>query len=204
MKGYSVSGFNWLGIAAGALMIFLPFAGVWWSGSLGAGALEVALSPFDLRISVFGSHLSIFLVELFLLAARITFIIAGALLILGSIWTRRWWSGPLMRFGVMKPFWSVLGLVIILAAGSILVNMVLPMIISSMSGGQGPGLALSVPFIVGSSVSTISIQNVTITAPVTFSLTQSFWLAVVTAGFGIAARIYHRRFGEPEGAKSKR
>jgi hypothetical protein len=194
---------NWPGLAAGALMLVLPFAGAWWVGSLGTGAIEIALSPFDMRISAFGTQMSLLLVDLFLLATKITFIIAGVFLVLASAFPRRWWSRPLMRFGVMKPFWSVIGLVITLAVVSIIVNMILPHIISGFSGGAAGGLRLSIPFVVGASSSTFTISNATITAPVTFSLTGTFWFAAVTAGVGIVARIYHRMFREDTEEKKK-
>ncbi|MDI6643320.1 MAG: hypothetical protein QMD95_04660, partial [Candidatus Hodarchaeaceae archaeon] len=58
---------------------------------------------------------------------------------------------------------------------------------------------INIPYIAGTATSTISLGgNVSITAPVTLSLTGVFWIAVAVAVLGIVARIYHRRFAPPE------
>jgi len=59
---------------------------------------------------------------------------------------------------------------------------------------------IRLPYVVGGPVaSTIQVQNaVTITAPITFSLTGVFWLAVATGILGIIARVYNRSLAPPE------
>jgi len=201
MKGITLSSFNWPGLITGLLMIILPFAGAWWIATVGTGAVEIALSPFNLRVSLLGTQLSFLLVDIFLLATRIMFMIAGVFLILGSLWTWKWWSRPLVRFGVMKPFWSAVGLVIMLAIGFFVISIIMPMLPAFMDESIPLNFTLQLPFVIGTSVSTISMQNVTISAPTMFSFTLTFWLAVATAAVGIAARIYHRRFKAPEKTK---
>ncbi|GAI08947.1 unnamed protein product, partial [marine sediment metagenome] len=41
---------NWFGLVAGALMLLLPFLGPWWSATVGTGAMDLALSPYEGRI----------------------------------------------------------------------------------------------------------------------------------------------------------
>jgi hypothetical protein len=45
---------NWFGIAASVLMLLLPFLGFWWVGTIGTGAMEIGLSPFDINMSMLG------------------------------------------------------------------------------------------------------------------------------------------------------
>ena len=194
---------NWFGLVTGVLVLVLPFLGPWWVGTAGRGAMVVALSPFDVSVSLVGQPLQSSLVSLFLLAAKITFVIAGIFMILASLFPNRWWSKRLFNFGVMKPFWSIIGLIALLLIGAIIFNMVLPKLLPSMVSGEGNAVVqISVPYISGTTVSSIQVGDaVTITAPVTFSLTGIFWLAVVTSILGIIARIYHRRFTPSERAR---
>jgi hypothetical protein len=197
---------NWFGLVTGILMLLLPFLGPWWVGSAGR-AMEIALSPFDINVSILGLSIHSSMVGFFLLAAKITFIIAGVFMLLSSIFPKRWWSKRLFKFGIMKPFWSIISLVALLLIGAIIVNTVLPSVLTSMMGGAGGenvAVQMSIPYISGSTASTIQIGNAaTVTAPITFSLTGIFWLAVATGILGIIGRIYYRRFETPEETTSR-
>ncbi|MBC7219672.1 MAG: hypothetical protein H5T49_06055 [Hadesarchaea archaeon] len=189
---------NFIGIAAGVLMVALPFLGPWWMAVVGTGAIEIALSPFDLSMLVFGQSIHSDLVDLFLLASKIVMIIAGILLLLGSLSPRSWWSGRLVRFGVMKPFWAVVGMVVAVVVGAFLINNVLPNLLSNAIPG-GASIQITVPYLVGSASATIQMgSQASITAPISLSLMPAFWVAVVAAVLGIAARINHRRFKKAE------
>ena len=266
-----LSSMNWFGLVAGVLVLVLPFLGPWWIGRAGTGAMEIALSPFDVNMSLVCQPVQSSLVGFFLLAAKITFIIAGVFMLLSSIFPKQWWSKRLLGFGVMKPFsyviFFIFPLVIVALAANILLPSLLPSMLSGTTGLQinaiippivlivvfvvsiyvlytlfsrllskisreteksqlkgnilltsifiamlvlgavtypsippPPAQAnLSVPYVVGTATSTIQIQNAaTITAPITFSLTEIFWLAVATGILGIIARIYQGRFLTPE------
>lgn len=200
-----LSSINWFGVIAGVFMLALPFMGPWWIGRAGTGAMEIALSPFDLNASFMGQPLSSSLVGLFLLFAKISMLIAGTFMILGSIFTKQWWSRQLVRFGVMKPFWMIIMLMVMLLIGTVIFNSVLPGVISGMAseaGGSAGGAvqtSINIPYISGTATSTIALgSNVAITAPVTLSLTGTFGVAVFVAALCIVARIYHRRFTRSE------
>lgn len=185
---------NYIGLAAGILMVALPFLGPWWMTTVGTGAIEITLSPFDLSISVFGHPIHSQLVDILLLASKITMIISGVFLILGSLSSGSWWSGRLVRFGVMKPFWAVVGIVVVLVVGSFLVNNVLPNLIANIVP-DGASVNITVPYLVGSSSAVIQMgSQASIVAPIGMSLMPAFWVAILTAILGIAARVNHRRF----------
>jgi len=262
---------NWFGLIAGALVLALPFLGPWWVGRVGTGAMEIALSPFDMNMSLFGLPIQSSMVSLFLLAAKIAFVIAGIFMILASLFPKEWWSKRLFKFGVMKPFSNVIFFMVPLVIGALLANTLLASLLSSMLGGttglqinaiilpivltvvfivsvyalytlfsrllskisreaeksrlKGNILLTSIfiamlvlgavtypsipappaqvnirlPYVVGTATSTIQVQNAaTITAPIAFSLTWVFWLAVATGILGIIARIYNRSLAPPE------
>ncbi|MEW6222679.1 MAG: hypothetical protein AB1476_05175 [Candidatus Hadarchaeota archaeon] len=144
--------FNWFGIAAGIMMLALPFMGPWWTGTVGTGALSVGLSPFDLQASLGSTPLQSPLVGFFLLATKITFLIGGTFLILSSIFPKSWWSRSLMGFGVMKPFSSAVFFLLPLIIGALAANILLPSILPSLWGGAGGfqinSLILPIVFIV--------------------------------------------------------
>jgi len=186
---------NFLGLIAGVLMIALPFLGPWWIAKVGTGAIEIALSPFDMSISVLGQQIQSDIVALFLLAEAIAMIIAGVFMVLASVAPRSWWSKRLFRFGVMKPFWAVVILIILVVAGAFVVNNILPSFLSNMVSGTGASIQLEVPYLVGTANSVIQAgSQIMITAPINLSLAMPFWVAVAVAVLGIAARINHRKY----------
>lgn len=183
---------NWFGIATGVLMIVLPFLGAWWQATVGTGALQLGFSPFYYHVAILGQPITSSLVGFFILAAKLTVIIGGGLMIVGSLTTDRWWGKKLMRFGAMKVFWFVIMLIGLLLVGAFLANNFLPDMLSNMAGG-GASIQLDIPYVIGTSTSSIQAQNATISAPITASLTFEFVIAVITAGLGIVTRIYHGR-----------
>jgi MFS family permease len=196
----SFSKMNLFGLIAGALMLALPFLGPWWSATVGTGAMDIALSPFDYNISLLGQPISSTLVGYFLLAAKLSVVIGGALMIAGSVGAERWWGRRLVRFGAMKVFWMVIGLILLLVLGAFFLNSLLPSLIAGMVPRSGGAvMQFNVPYVEGTTVSTIQIGDAaTVTAPITASLTWNFWVAILVAALGVAARIYHRRFVTPE------
>ena len=188
---------NLFGIIAGILMLALPFMGPWWRATVGTGAADVALSPFDYDVSLLEQPITSTLIGYFLLAARLSVVIGGALMIAGSVGPKRWWGRRLVRFGAMRVFWMIIGLIAILLVGAVFVNNILP----SFLGGiveEEVAMQLNLPYVTGATTSSIQVgDTATITAPITASLTEIFWVAVLVAALGVAARIYHRRFVKP-------
>jgi uncharacterized membrane protein len=95
----------------------------------------------------------------------------------------------------MRPFWSVVKLLIMVVIGTLVLTFLVPVLISSFVGGVQT--EMDIPYFSGSGDVTIGSDQFTIHAPVTLELTGAFWFATVTAGLGIAARIYRRRIALP-------
>jgi len=88
----------------------------------------------------------------------------------------------------------IIGLIALLLVGAFFLNSILPSFLGGMVG-EDVAMQLNVPYVTGTTTSTIQVGDVaTVTAPITTSLTNIFWVAVVAAALGVAARIYHRRF----------
>jgi hypothetical protein len=191
---------NWLGVIAGIMMIVMPLTGAWWNLRIGTGAIDVATSPYDVRITALGQPMSSDLVTYTCLGVKISLVLAGIFLLLASLFVEKWWSKRLLKFGVMKVFWMVIGLVVMLLIMSIVVNKVLPNYVSELRG-------FSIPTISGSSTSTLTMGSggtqTIISIPISMGLTGSFVFAIVAAVFGVLARIYHRRLVPPEEKKKK-
>jgi hypothetical protein len=140
---------NWFGVAASALMLLIPFLGVWWVGTIGTGAIEIGLSPFDMRMSVLDVPVQSDLIVFFLIAAKISFVIAGLFMLFSSIFPRKWWSKRLFNFGVMTPFSYVVFFILSLVIVSFAANTIVPSVLSSMSGeGGGFNIDIIIPPIV--------------------------------------------------------
>jgi hypothetical protein len=192
---------NWIGVVAGVLMLTLPFMGPWWRAEVGTDAMNLAFSPFHYSADFLGLPITSTLVGYFILAAQLTVVIGGALLLTGSLMTDRWWGKKLMRFGAMKVFWMMIMFLVVMLLGAFAMNEFLPNMMSDMA--EGGSVQVNVPYIAGSTTSTIQMEGATITAPITASLTGVFWVAVLTASLGLGARIYHGRLMKKLGVSTE-
>ncbi len=175
---------NPAGLAAGALMLLLPFLGPWWRASLGE-MVEVQLSPFTYRVSILGESLSSRLADYLLFGVRLSVVLGGALLLAGSLFPNRWWSRRLVRFGAMKVLWLVVSLVCLLVLAAAVLNRVVP----SMLGEKSANIHFSIPYLSGSSAVEISAEGMEARAPMDLSFTWIFWLAVAVGALGVIARV---------------
>lgn len=188
---------NWVGLAAGVLMLILPFMGAWWKAIVGEGALEMAFSPFFYKIDIVGASLTSSLVGYFILAAQLTVLIGGGLMIAGSLTANQWWGEKLVRWGAMKVVWMLVMLLVVLVGGALFMNKLLPSLLSGMMGDLS--MNLSLPYLVGTGKASILTKDaVRISGSVTAELTSSFWLAAVTAGLGIGTRFYQSKVIEKQ------
>jgi len=181
---------NLIGVVAGVLMIALPFAGPWWRLTVGTGAVDVAFSPFKINMTALGQPIESTLARYVCFGVALTVIIAGIFILLASLLPKRWWSNRLLRFGATKVLWMVVVLLVLVTLMALVVN---KFIVAKMPELEG----FSMPYISGSTTSTLHVGDATITLPIAVSLAWPFVLAIVTAAFGLAARIYHRRFVKP-------
>jgi ABC-type phosphate transport system permease subunit len=195
---------NWFGISFGVLMLILPFAGYWWRAEVGRGAASLSISPFNFDVNVVGVQIQSTLLYYILLFTKISFLIAGVFAILGSLFADRWWANRLIRFGVMKPFWNVITLVVVLMAGTFFVNMALPGIVSWMVKEGTSEIQLRMPFLSGTSESLITVDGSTVRTTLKVGFQMPLVLAIVVAALGILTKIYQKRFAKEEPLRHKK
>lgn len=187
------SSVNWIGLVAGVLMLIVPFRGAWWRAVVGTGALKMSFSPFYYEVVFAGQEITSQLVGFFILAAQLTVLVGGGLMIVGSLTATRWWGKRLVEWGSMKVVWMLVSIIVLVVLGALFANEFLPSLLSSF-GGEETSTQFSLPYLIGSGQAEIVVDGkVTINAPMTAELTSSFWLTVVAAIFGVGAKIYHGR-----------
>lgn len=179
---------NWFGLVAGVFMlVFGILAPAWWRVTFGGEAVVMEYSPFNVSMTALGASMTSTLVSFVCIGARITISIAGVLAILGSLFTKQWWSRKLIKFGSLKLMWMIITLVVIAAIGPVVAGY----LASQMASGVN--LQLSLPTLSGGSTITAQMGPATLSAPITMELTGAFFFAIATAVLGIIARIYHRK-----------
>lgn len=198
------SSINWPGLLAGVLMLILPFLGVWWKAAVGGSAFKLAISPFKYEVLLAGKSVTSALISYFIIAAKLTVIIGGVFMVIGSLTARLWWGKKILGWGTMKVFWMMVSLLVIVTIGALLANKFLPSMISGMIG-DGGSINLNIPYLVGNGHVILNHEEgVTISGPIATSLTYSFGLAVVTAALGLVTKIYQGRIiEEPEKAEEE-
>jgi len=187
---------NWIGVIAGILMIALPFAGPWWRLTIGTEAVDVATSPFNVNITALGQPVESTLVRYVCFGVALTVIIAGLFMLFASLLPERWWSKRLIHFGATKVLWMVVFFIAAVTLMALVANKLLPGMSPELSG-------FSMPYISGSTVSTLTMEDVRVTMPITASINGAFILAVVVAILGVGTRIYQRRFLPPKIAEKR-
>jgi hypothetical protein len=169
---------------AGILMIVLAALGTaWWWINVGGGAVTADISPFNVSLTALGSSITSPLISYLCLGVRLLMLVAGGLMLLGSLLPRRWWSRKLVKFGSTKLLWMIIMLVVMVILATFTANKFL--------SSEFPGLEL--PYISGSTTATFSMEEATATVPISMGLTPTFFLVIVIAGLALSARIYHGR-----------
>lgn len=187
---------NWVGLVAGVLMIILPFMGVWWQFIAGSAVLKFSFSPFAYEILIINQEISSMLIDYVVLAAKLTVVIGGVFMIVGSIASSRWWGRKLLSWGALKVLWMMVSLIVLVVIGTFFMNEFLPSLISKSAPGN-TSLEFSLPYLLGSGHVGFDISEaVELLLPVKAKFTSSFWLALLTVGFGVGARFYNGKIKE--------
>lgn len=181
-----MSRMNLPGIIAGLLTIVLPFIGAWWQLTLGTDAVIVYAAPFEVKTVIFGETMVSPFFWWFCLGLKLGVMYVGVVLLAGSVFTgsnrHTAIAEELVRFGSSK----LMYLVVMFVAGLIIMTL-----LANQSSGIVP-FRLHLPYLVGSEVVEVSIEQMRVTIPISMKLRWSFAVAVLAAALGIYSRIYQK------------
>lgn len=178
---------NWLGLAGGITTILLVVVSLfvpWWKLTVGDSILTANVSPVYTNFEFTGNSFSVPLILALNLTSIILLASGGIVMLIYSIIPTRQYSKQLLGFGYRKPLYFVILFIIGLLAMMLIAQSV---------------FNLSVP-VVGSLETTLPssmTQGMNVRVLLTAGFLWPFWLAILSAGLCIAARVFHKRISSP-------
>jgi len=174
---------NWLGLAGGVTTIVLIMVSLfypWWQFRVGEDLIAANISPLNINFTVLGSAFTMPLLWAINLASILTLVVSSITMIIYSVFPAKSYSKQLLDFSYKKPLYMLLLFVIFLFAAVVLAQVLLHF---NVPVAGTVNSTLPIPFSQGTSVSVL----------ISAEFQWPFWLAVVSAGLCIAARLYHGR-----------
>ena len=178
-----MSKINWFGLAGGIITIIVVAVSMlipWWKITIGDDLLTANASPVNTNFNFLTTGFTVPLIWAFNIVALLTLVASGVSMLIYSVLPNKSYSKDLLNFGYKKPLFTVIFFIIGLVAVTLILQAALGIGVPLMGSTSTP---FSVPFVTDVSI------NVFMTA----GFLWPFWLAIVAAGFCIAARLYHRK-----------
>jgi hypothetical protein len=178
---------NWFGLACGITTILLIVVSLfipWWQLTIGDDIVAANVSPLYTNFEFIGNSFTIPLIWAINLASILYLTAGGIIMLIYSIKPTKQYSKRLLGFSYRKPLYFIVFFVIGLVALTQIIQII---------------FNLSVP-LVGSTVTRLPsnmTEGLNISVLISAGFLWPFWLAVVSAGLCIAARIYHKRILPP-------
>ena len=180
--------YNWLALAAGIstlLLILVSLFVPWWQLTVGDPAIANAnLSPVNMNFGLLGTSLTIPLVWALNIATLLSLAAGAIVMLIYAIKPAKPYSKSLLGFAWNKPLFAV-----VLFAIEVVVLTVLP----NAFVGFGFPLAGSANVQLPQSIA----EGANISVGVSTGFMWPFLFAIIVAGLGVAARIYHRKLAVP-------
>jgi len=174
---------NWLGLAGAVATIVLIVVSLfysWWQFRVGEGLIVANISPLNINFSVLGSAFTMPLLWAITLASIFTLVVSSITMMIYSVFPAKSYSKQLLDFSYKKPLYMLLVFVVLLFAVVVLAQVLLHF---NVPVAGTVNSTLPIPFSQGTSVSVL----------ISAEFQWPFWLAVVSAGLCVAARLYHGR-----------
>jgi hypothetical protein len=177
---------NWFGLAGGALtllVIVVSLSYPWWQLTVGDNLIRINASPVNTNFGFLDSSFTIPFIWALNVIGLLSLLLSGIAMLIYSVMPTKSFSKPLLDFGYKKPLYTFLFFVIGLLAVTVILQSV---------------LSINLP-LMGSATNTVPIpfaSGVTLTVLLSAGFQWPFWLAAVSAGLCIAARIYHKKVAE--------
>ena len=172
-----------MGLAGGVTTIVVIVVSLfypWWQLRVGEGLVTANASPLNINFDVLGTAFMIPLLWAINLASILTLLASSITMIIYSIFPAKSYSKQLLDFAYRKPLYLLLFFVIFLFASTLLVQVLLNFNVP-LAGSANSKLPIPV------------IQGTIISVLISTGFQWPFWLAIVSAGLCIAAKLYHKR-----------
>jgi hypothetical protein len=174
---------NWFAMVGGILILLLLPISIyfsWWQLSIGKNLLTINVSPVNTNITLFGTQFSSPLFWAMNITGSLTFLASGIIMLIYALVTVKPYSKDLLSFAYRKPLYVV----ILYLAGLLVMTFVAQAFL-----GQGIPMTGSANLTLPSSMT----NGANISILVTSAFQWPFYLAIITAGLSIIARVYHTK-----------
>jgi uncharacterized integral membrane protein len=172
---------NWFALIGGILiLVLLPISIYfsWWQLAIGKNLLTINVSPVNTNITLFGTQFSAPLIWAMNLTGSLTFLASGIIMLIYALIPAKPYSIDLLSFAYRKPLY----IVILYLAGLLVMTFAAQAFL-----GQGIPIIGSTNLVLPSSMT----MGANISVLVTSAFQWPFYLAIITAGLSIIARVYH-------------
>lgn len=180
--------YNWLALTAGIatlLLILVSLFVPWWQLTVGDPVVANAdLSPVYVNFGVLGTSLTIPLVWALNLASLLSLTAGAIVMLIYAIKPAKPYSKSLLGFSWNKPLFAV-----VLFAIEIVLLTVLPNAFVGFSFPLAGSATVQLPQSMA--------EGVNISIGVSTGFVWPFFFAIIVAGLGVAARLYHQRVAAP-------
>jgi len=178
-----MSKINWFGLAGGIITIIVVAVSMlipWWQITIGDNLLTANASPVNTNFNFLTTGFTVPLIWALNVVALLTLVASGVSMLIYSVLPNKSYSKDLLNFGYKKPLFTVIFFIIGLVAVTLILQAALGIGVPLMGSTTTP---FAVPFV----------TDVSIIVFMSAGFLWPFWLAIVAAGFCIAARFYHRK-----------
>ena len=174
---------NWFGLVGGITTIIVIISSLfipWWQLTVGDSLAKANVSPLNTNFDLIGNSFTIPLIWAINLGSILYLAAAGIVMLIYSVKPTKLYSKRLLGFSYRKPLYYSVFFVVGIVAFTLIVNSI---------------FKLSIP-VIGSAKAALPssmTQGININVMLSSTFLWPFWLAVVSAGFCIAARFYHTK-----------
>lgn len=171
---------NLLGLASALLLFYTALSNKpWWTmtgGTVGEQTFLAEVSPFNIVVEILGKPVEVPILPYLNLAARLSILLAAAMIFIGSLLAMRAWSKPLMNIrGLLLPIFFLAGLYFGLSLAGSYVGVSLPL------AGES-----TLEYMIHSGEFKIATET-----PVVAAFTQEYWLALAAGIVSVLGKAVH-------------
>jgi uncharacterized integral membrane protein len=180
----TINKLNWFALIGGLLLLVLipiSYYISWWKLSVGDNLLSVNASPVNTTFNVLGTQLSSGFIWAVNITSILVFLTSGIIMLVYSLIPAKPYAKDLLSYAYRKPLYMVI---------LYIVGLLVTMYVTQAAIGVGVPLSGSSNIIIPASIT----MGAKISVAISSTFQWPFWLAIVTAGLSLTARIFHAKF----------